>query len=224
MSELGFITELIEERLVRGRLRWLANFNEIRKDYQIGNFIFPLYAAGGLGEKGFFLSRIFSHFVTPKYKVHFLIYKAQNMDTKSLRSLILACKQKFSENDWILIGLLQTSPFDKSLEKAIENIADKRVGVAAFSLASNKEVCSENVLGKALQKQLRLGDASFESFDIINYVKSVAMIFILSILMLAATAIIGNIPQAVQPLTLLILVLISLIIGHQIYKSRYHVT
>lgn len=223
MYELNFITELVEERLVKGKLRWLANFKEIHRDYKIGEFTFPIYAIGGLEEKGFFLSRIFSYFVTPKYKIHFLLYTCPEMDAKSLRKLVISCKDKFSGDDWILIGLVQSKPIEDALENAIENIADTRVGVATYSLTSKKEISSKNVLGKGLQKQLKLTEAKFETFDLPNYLKSFTIVFLLGTLMLIAMAIFGNFPQAIQPLTLLILALFSMVIGHQVYKTRYHV-
>jgi hypothetical protein len=48
----------------------LANFNEIHRTYTIGDITFPIYASGSLQERGFFLSKIFSALVTPKYKIH----------------------------------------------------------------------------------------------------------------------------------------------------------
>ncbi|MFB0514109.1 MAG: hypothetical protein ACETVQ_00880, partial [Candidatus Bathyarchaeia archaeon] len=102
--ELGFTADMMEERLAKGNLRWLANFREIYRDYVIGDFIVPVYAKGSLTEKGFFLSRIFSAFVTPKYKIHFLLYTSAELSVKSLRKLILSCKRKFGSDDWTFIA------------------------------------------------------------------------------------------------------------------------
>ena len=76
MIELTFITDLIEEQIIKGRFRWIANFNEIHRNHPIEDLIFPIYAAGGLQEKGFLLSRVYSAIVTPRYKVHLLVYTA----------------------------------------------------------------------------------------------------------------------------------------------------
>lgn len=222
--ELNFVTDLVEERLVQGKLRWLANFKEIRRDYGLGEFTIPIYATGGLEEKGFFLSRIFSALVTPKYRIHFLLYTSPEVDVKFLRNLIVACKKKFGAEDWIFIGLVQSKPIEKAVKDAIKNIADKMVGVAACSLASKDTVSSENVLGKALRKQLKLTEAKFEAFDLPDYLKSFAMIFSLGTLMLVAVALFGNMLIAVHPATLLVMAIISIIIGHKIYKTRYHNT
>jgi len=221
--ELNFVTDLVEERLAKGNLRWLANFKEIRRDYSLGEFTIPIYAMGGLEEKGFFLSRIFSALVTPKYKIHFLLYTSPEVDVKSLRNLIIACKKKFGAEDWIFIGLVQSKPIENTVKNAIKNIADKMVGVAAYSLTSKDTVSSENVLGKALRKQLKLTEAKFEALDVPNYLKSFAIVFIPATLTLIAISFLSSIP-AINPLTLLLVAAFSVILSYQIYKTYYHTT
>lgn len=223
MSELNLITDMVEEQIVKGNLRWLANFSEIYRDYVIGDVSFPIYASGGLQERGFFLSRIYSAMVTPKYKVHLFIYTALEITPKLLRKLIVSCKSKFGGDDWILLGLVQSQPFEKTFKEAVVDITDRTVGVAAFSLASKEMVTSNNVLGKGLSKQLKLTEAKFEAFDLPNYLKSFTIVLGLGVLILIAIALSGM-PQAIQPLTLLLLIVFSLIAGHRIYKSRYHMT
>jgi len=218
------IVDLVEEQLTKGKFRWLANFKELYKNYRIGEFTFPLYATGGLEERGFFLSRIFSAFVTPKYKVHFLLYSAPKIDMKLVRNLIIQSKKRFTGEDWIFLGLFQANPIDKNVKEAVENIADKRVGIVLHSLASKDVIASKNVLGKALQKHLKIAEAKFEAFDLPNYLKSFAITFFLCILALIAIAFLGNFPQIVRPETILVVATISLIAGHKLYKTRYHTT
>jgi len=222
--ELNLITDLVEEQLVEGKFRWLANFKEIHRNYRIGEFTFSIYATGGLEERGFFLSRIFSAFVTPKYKVHFLLYTTPQIDTKSLRNLIILSKNKFPNDDWIFLGLVQTTPINKSVKEAVENIADKRVGVTLQSLTSKRIIASKNVLGKALQKQFKLTEAKFEAFDLPNYLKSFAATFFLGILALVTIAFVGKVFQIIRPETILVVAIISIVAGHRLYKTQYHIT
>ena len=221
MHELDLITDMVEEQFVKGDLRWLANFSEIHRDYAVGDITFPIYASGSLRERGFILSRIFSTLVTPKYKIHFLLYTSPEVDPKFLRKLIISCKDKFGTDDWIFLGLVQSQPLGKATKEAIENINDRNVGIAAYSLAPKETVTSNNVLGKGLAKQLKLTEAKFEIFDWPNYLKSFTMIFALGVLMLTVIFLFG-VPQAIQPLTFLIMAVFSLIVGHRIYKTRYH--
>ena len=223
LDELKFVTDMVEEQLAKGNLRWLANFNEIHKNHQIGDMTFPIYATGGLQERGFFLSKIFSTLVTPKYKVHFFIYTAQEFDPKLTRRIVLLLKSKFGADDWVFLSLVQTQPIEKEIKGFASNITEKSIGVAIYSLGSKELVSSENVLGRALTKQLKLTEAKFEAFDLPNYVKSVTIVFSLGTLMLIFIAISG-LRQALQPLTLMLMAVFSLIAGHRVYKTRYHTT
>jgi len=219
-QELGFITDMFEEQLARGNLSWLANFKEIYRDYALGNFRIPIYALGSLTEKGFLLSRIFSAFVTPKYKIHLLLYTSTELSVKSLRNLILSCKRKFGDDDWVFLTLVQSKPLEKNLKSAVLNLADEKVGVAAYSLASKTEISSENVLGRALKKHLKLTEARFEPLNVPDYLKSVAIIFSLGALLLIALLFLQVYTNML--LALLILLPFSIIVAYPIYKRQYH--
>jgi hypothetical protein len=221
-QELDFIVDMMEEQLAKGNLRWLANFKEVYRDYHLGAFTIPIYAEGSLTEKGFFLSRIFSAFVTPKYKIHFLLYTSTELSVKSLRELILSCKRKFDADDWIFVTLVQSRPLVKNLKNAVLNLADEKVGVAAFSQASKSGVSSDNVLGRALEKRLRLNEAKYEAIIVPDFMKSVAIVFSLGALSLVAILLLG-ITGLNMPLSLLILLALSIIAAYPIYKRRYHI-
>jgi hypothetical protein len=220
MQETEFIIDMVEEKIAKGGLRWLANFKEMRRDYTIGDVTFPIYAFGGLEERGFILSRVYSTFVTPKYKVHFLLYAANDVDGRLLRKLIIQCKGKFGQDDWIFLELVQDRPIRREVKDDILQLGDPRVGVVLSSLASREDVYSNNVLGKNLKKQLRLTEAKFEIFDIIDYMKSFALIFALGILLMI-TLQVFLIP-AVTPGSLALLLLFAVVAGYPVYKSRYH--
>lgn len=223
MYELRFITDLVEEQLVKGHLRWLASFSEIRKDYVVEDVTFPIYASGGLQEKGFFLSRIYSALVVPKYKVHLLLYTSPEINTNLLRKMILALKHKFGAEDWIFIVLVQGQPIGKALKESVEGIEDKTVGVCAYGVGAKELVTSNNVLGRGLSKQLKLNEAKYENFDVPNYLKSFTATFALGVLLLVFLALSGA-REAISPITLMIMLIFSIIIGQVIYKSRFHMS
>jgi hypothetical protein len=221
MYELTFITDLVEEQLVKGHLRWLANFNEIRKDYTVEDMTFPIYASGGLQEKGFFLSKIYSTMVVPKYKVHFLLYTSPEINPSLIRKFILALKHKFGDQDWIFLAIVQGQPLGKTLKETVENVEDKTVGICAYGTGANETVTSNNVLGRGLSKQLKLNEAKYENFDVPNYLKSFAATLALGVGLLVFLALSG-LPQALSPVTLLLILVFSIIVGQVVYKSRYH--
>ncbi|MEM4245667.1 MAG: hypothetical protein QW390_00040 [Candidatus Bathyarchaeia archaeon] len=217
---LDFIADMVEERLVKGNLRWLANFKEIFRDHKVGEFKIPLYAKGELREKGFLLSRAFSALVTPRYKVHLILCLSDLFTVNSLRSLIISCKKSFDADDWIFIGLVQEKPLDRSVQEAVKNIGDERVGLVAYSLQTDDQVASRNVLGEALKRQLNLTEARFEAFDATSYLKSFAASYFLMVAIMIVLTILGA--QLISPLSLLVAAAFSMIAGYRIYKARYH--
>jgi hypothetical protein len=223
MSELRFMTDLVEEQLVKGRFRWLASFSEIRKDYPVEDLTFPIYASGGLQEKGFFLSRIFSALVTPKYKVHLLLYTLPEMDTKLLRKMVLALKHKFDAEDWVFLILAQGQPVGQAMKESIESIEDKNLGICAYGVGAKETVTSSNVLGRGLAKQLKLNEVKYENFDVPNYLKSFTATFALGIFLLVFLAMSG-LREAISILTILFMLIFSVIAGYAIYKARYHMS
>src|SRR4030065_1844349 len=223
MNELKFIIDLIEEKLVKGNLRWLANFNEIRRDLRVEDVEFPIYASGGLQEKGFFLSRIYSALVVPRYKVHLLLYTSPDVNKDLLRKAILALKRKFGGDDWIFLLLVQGQPLSKALKESIEAVEDRNVGIDAYGFGAKETVTSNNVLGRGLSKQLKLNEAKFEVFDVPNYLKSFTATFALSITLLVFLALSG-LQVALSLVTILIMLVFSIILGQVIYKSRFHMS
>jgi hypothetical protein len=187
----------------------------------VEDITFPIYASGGLQEKGFFLSRIYSALVTPKYKVHLLLYTSPEITPNFLRKIILASKHKFGSEDWIFLALAQGQPVGKALKESVEGVDDKTVGIAAYGVGAKDAVTSNNVLGRGLAKQLKLNEAKYENFDVPNYLKSFTATFALGVFLLVFLAMSGA-RQAIQPLTLMIMLVFSIIVGYVIYKSRYH--
>jgi hypothetical protein len=223
MYELKFVADLLEEQLVKGRLKWLANFNEVRRDYAVEDITFPIYASGGLQEKGFFLSRIYSALVVPKYKVHLLLYTAPDVTPNLLRKILLGLKKKFGSEDWIFLVLAQGQPVGESLKDTIEQIGDRNLGVCAYGVGADKAVTSNNVLGKGLSKQLKLNETKYENFDVPSYLKSFTATLALGIGLLAVIALSG-LRQAISVPTVSVMLVLSILVGYVIYKSRYHLS
>ena len=223
MIELTFINDLIEEQIIKGRFRWLANFSEVRKSYPIEDLVFPIYATGGLQEKGFLLSRVYSAFVVPRYKVHLMVYSAPEITREVLGKIVVALKRKFPSPDWVFLILVQGQPITNSLKDSIEENDDKNLGIAAYGLGAKETITSNNVLGRGLGKQIKPNEAKYENFDVPNFLKAFTATFVLGVLLLIFLALSGF-PLAIQPATIMILLVFSVILGYVIYKSRYHMS
>ena len=223
MIELTFINDLIEEQIIKGRFRWLANFSEVRKSYPIEDLVFPIYATGGLQEKGFLLSRVYSAFVVPRYKVHLIVYSAPEITREVLGKIVVALKRKFPSPDWVFLILVQGQPITNSVKDSIEENDDKNLGIAAYGLGAKETITSNNVLGRGLGKQIKPNEAKYENFDVPNFLKAFTATFVLGVLLLIFLALSGF-PLAIQPATIMILLVFSIILGYVIYRSRYHIS
>jgi hypothetical protein len=223
MIELTFINDLIEEQIIKGRFRWLANFSEVRKSYPIEDLVFPIYATGGLQEKGFLLSRVYSAFVVPRYKVHLIVYSAPEITREVLGKIVVALKRKFPSPDWVFLILVQGQPITNSVKDSIEENDDKNLGIAAYGLGAKETITSNNVLGRGLGKQIKPNEAKYENFDLPNFLKAFTATFVLGVLLLIFLALSGF-PLAIQPATIMILLVFSVILGYVIYRSRYHMS
>jgi len=227
MNELDLVVDLVEEQIVRGNLRWLANLNEIHRNYRMEDLTIQLYASGGLEEKGFLLSRLFSSFVTPKYKVNLLVLTQEEFNESILKKLITICKRKFGKDNWIFLALIQNKAFEKPAKKMIESFEESPVGITAYSLESKDYVVSNNPLGRGLKKQLRLIEPTFEAFDLPDYVKSFTIALSLSTITLFMVQLFSGLPiftVTYLPVIVMTLLLFSIIAGHMLYKSQYRTT
>jgi hypothetical protein len=161
--------------------------------------------------------------VTPRYKVHLLVYTAPEINKETLRKIVFALKRKFEAPDWVFLILVQGQPIGNSLKASIEDIDDKNLGIAAYGVGSKETVTSNNVLGRGLSKQLKPTEVKYENFDTPNYLKSFTATFALGIFLLVFLALSG-VREAVRPVTIIIMLVLAIILGYVIYKSRYHMT
>jgi hypothetical protein len=137
-----------------------------------------------------------------------------------MRKLILSCKRKFGSKDWVFITLVQDKTVDKALRSAVTDLADKQVGLAIYSLASKDEISSNNVLGRALKKRLRLTEARFEPLNVPDYLKSITIMFSSGVLFLVVLLFMGiNLNML---LALLVILTFSIIAAYPIYKRYFH--
>jgi hypothetical protein len=155
--------------------------------------------------------------------VQLLVYTAPEISRDLLRKIVLALKRKFQAPDWVFLILVQGQPIGNALKEDIEDIEDKNLGIAAYGVGSKETINSNNVLGRGLSKQLKPNEAKYENFDVPNYLKSFTATFALGIFLLVFLALSGVL-AAVQPATILVMLVFAIILGYVIYKQRYHMS
>ena len=161
--EIGSVPEVlgrIEKVMMKGRGRWVANFDESFREYSVGDVTFDFFISGNTREKGFLVSRFFSFFLNPNYEVGFFAVSAgleNEPNSRRLRKWILAVKScmRKAEMKWawlVLVGSTISDSFAKQVQEAV----DQAVGIAYVDVDRRQVVCSENYLGRQLKRYLRI--------------------------------------------------------------------
>lgn len=150
----------IEKDMMKGRGRWIADFNESFRGYRVGDVTFDVFISGNTRMKGFLLSRMFSFFVNPNYEVGFFAISTDGENEpnrRALRKWILAVKScmKKAEMKWAWLLLVGQSLSD-SVRKCVQEATDPTVGVAYVDVGSREVISADTYLGRQLRKYVKI--------------------------------------------------------------------
>lgn len=150
----------LEKEMMKGRGRWVADFNESFRRYRVGDVTFDVLISGNTRMKGFLLSRLFSFFLNPNYEVGFFAIstdRENEPNPRRLRKWILAvksCMRKW-EMKWAWLTLVGQSPSD-SVRKCVREATDPAVGVAYIDVDSRQVISADTYLGRQLRKYIKV--------------------------------------------------------------------
>jgi hypothetical protein len=150
----------LEKEMMKGKGRWVADFDESFLKYRVGDVTFDLFISGNTRVKGFILSRLYSFLLNPNYEVGFFAISTgeeNEPNPRRLRRWILAvksCMQK-SEMKWAWLVLVGRSPSDP-VRKYIQEATDPDVGVAYVDTESGQITSADTYLGRQLKKYVKV--------------------------------------------------------------------
>lgn len=150
----------LEKEMMKGKGRWVADFDESFLKYRVGDVTFDLFISGNTRVKGFILSRLYSFLLNPNYEVGFFAISTgeeNEPNPRRLRRWILAvksCMQKH-EMKWAWLVLVGRSPSDP-VRKYIQEATDPDVGVAYVDTESGQITSADTYLGRQLKKYVKV--------------------------------------------------------------------
>lgn len=146
----------VEQNLLLGSGRWVAEFNEAFRDFPLGRHTFDLYVRGGTRPKGFLLSRLFAYFSLPSYNVG-LFAKHIPEDDFSLNELVKTVRDRAREKNirWVWLVLIRSGPFADRMVEKVDAFDDPEPGVSLVSLEDKDIDTSSNLLGRKSPSLLR---------------------------------------------------------------------
>lgn len=146
----------LENNLMLGSGRWVADFTESFWKYPMGDVVFDMFVTATMRPKGFFLSRVAAWLTTPNYYVACFAY-SQDPELKHLHQVLntISTFLKQQEFAWAWLVVPHEGPFSRKAESMVQSTALREIGIALVDLSSQEVVNSESHVGRGLVKVVR---------------------------------------------------------------------
>jgi hypothetical protein len=146
----------LEDSLMVGSGRWLADFNESFWDYPLGNLVFDMYITAKVRPKGFFLSKVAAWLTTPNYYVACFAY-AGDPELKRLQE-VLTTVSKFlqvEEFAWAWLVIPHEGSFSSKTRLTVERNDSREIGIALVDLHSQEIIHASSYWGQRMPRFIR---------------------------------------------------------------------
>ena len=146
----------LEKNLMVGSARWVADFRESFRGYQVEGARFDMMVRGGMKAKGFLLSRLFSFLVMPNYQVACFVY-SQDLEANALRNLVKGLLEHIKEIgvDWAWLVIPKEGGFPHNIQRLVESIDYRELGIALVDVTSQEIVNSSSYVGKRMRDHVK---------------------------------------------------------------------
>jgi len=146
----------LENNLMLGSGRWVADFTESFWEYPMGDVVFDMFVTATMRPKGFFLSRVAAWLTTPNYYVACFAY-SQDPELKHLHQVLntISTFLKQQEFAWAWLVVPHEGAFSRKAESMVQSTGLREIGIALVDLSSQEVVNSESHVGRGLVKIVR---------------------------------------------------------------------
>ena len=150
----------LEKRLIMGRGRWIADFNESFRNFRVRDIEFDTFIRGNTRVKGFLLSKLFSVTLNPNYSVGCFMVSTgsvEHFDNKFLGKALTEIQSYMKDNEmkWAWLFIFATTDINQ-IRKHIENIKDQYIGVVLVDAKSGSMIHSNSYLARQAKKYVKL--------------------------------------------------------------------
>ncbi|MGQ9585646.1 MAG: hypothetical protein ACUVXG_09630 [Anaerolineae bacterium] len=147
----------LERNLMTGSARWVADFTESFRNYQVQDVLFDMVVTGGMRVRsGLFFSRLFSFLALPNYQTACFVYCAR-VEPGILRKLLRAIQSHMETHAlrWTWLVLPREGPFPDKVQRMVEKLDSPEIGVALVDVASGEVLTSRSYLGQRMKAHVR---------------------------------------------------------------------
>lgn len=146
----------LETGLMLGGGRWIADFNEAFRDYELDGLKFDLVLVGSMRNRGFLVSRFLSWITVPNYLAACFVY-SQDPELKHLPALTRSIAKFMQQNEytWSWLIFAHEGEFSRKARSIVENHNQPELGVALVDLAAKEVVASKSRVGRWIPKFIK---------------------------------------------------------------------
>jgi hypothetical protein len=129
----------LEDNLMVGGGRWVADFNESFWDYPMGGLVFDVFITATVRPKGFFLSKVAAWLTTPNYYVACFAY-SKDPTLKHLHEVLTTISRFLKEEEfaWAWLVLPNEGAFSRKARAMVESTDTNEIGIALVDLNSKE--------------------------------------------------------------------------------------
>ncbi len=146
----------LEDNLMVGGGRWVADFNESFWDYSMGDLVFDMFIAATVRPKGFFLSRVAAWLTTPNYYVACFAY-SKDPGLKRLHELLATISKFLKEEEfaWAWLVIPHEGSFSAKARAIVEHNDSREIGIALVDLDSQEIISAPSYWGRTMTRFIK---------------------------------------------------------------------
>jgi hypothetical protein len=146
----------LEDNLMVGGGKWVADFNESFWEYPLGDLVFDMFVTATVRPKGFFLSRVAAWLTTPNYHIACFAY-SQDPGLKRLHEILTTISKLLKEEDlaWAWLVIPHEGSFSRKARAMVEHTDSEEIGIALVDLDSQEIIPSRSYWGRRMVRFIK---------------------------------------------------------------------
>lgn len=145
----------LEQNLMTGSARWIADFTESFRDFPISGERFDMVVKGNTRPKRGLLSKLFAYLSLPDYSVGSFVY-SKKADRSKLDELIRLVLEHMRENNvaWSWLVVLRHGSFSQEMKDLLREKEVNEIGIALVDTSSGQIATSPSYVGRSMVDHL----------------------------------------------------------------------
>jgi len=141
----------LEDNLMVGGGKWVADFNESFWEYPLGDLVFDLFVTATVRAKGLFLSRVAAWLTTPNYYVACFAY-SKDPELKRLHQVLTTISKFLKEEEyaWAWLVIPNEGSFSRKARSMVESNDSNEIGIALVDLSSQEIISAQSYWAKRM--------------------------------------------------------------------------